>query len=104
MSMSISRLTDAEVALALESLDGWERDGDRIVAAWRFDDFVTAFSFMTAVAIHAERLNHHPEWENVYSRVSIALTTHDAGGLSSYDMELAALITAAAERAGAVTG
>lgn len=57
-----------------------------------FADFVEAFSFMTKIALHAEKMNHHPEWFNVYNRVTIDLMTHDAGGITSNDMELAKFI------------
>lgn len=98
--MAPQLLTDDEITTSLADLEGWERDGSLIRSSWRFGDFVAAFSFMTAVAIHAERLNHHPEWSNVYNRVSIELTTHDAGGLTGSDVELARIITEAAGRAG----
>ncbi len=86
------RLNDEEIESALADLDGWTRDGDHLVRALEFADFSVAFGFMTSIAIAAERLHHHPEWTNVYSRVEIRLTTHDAGGLSSSDFELASLI------------
>lgn len=63
-----------------------------------FANFVQAFAFMTEVALLAEARNHHPEWSNVYNKVSIVLTTHDAGGVTARDMELAALIDQAAQR------
>ena len=59
---------------------------------WKFDNFVEAFGFMTRVAILAESMNHHPDWENVYSRVTILLTTHDEGGLTQRDVQLAIAI------------
>ena len=62
-----------------------------------FLDFAQAFGFMSQVALHAERLNHHPEWANVYHRVSVALTTHDAGGLTHKDLELARVMDRVAE-------
>lgn len=90
------RLDDDAIAEALGRLTDWSRDGDHLRAEFAFADFVTAFAFMTEVADHAERLNHHPEWSNVYSRVSIGLTTHDHGGITSYDVELATAISEAA--------
>jgi 4a-hydroxytetrahydrobiopterin dehydratase len=77
---------------ALSELTNWRREGDAILRDFRFDDFVGAFGFMTAVAMLAERADHHPEWSNVYNRVSIRLTTHDAGGLTQRDLDLAAAI------------
>ena len=57
----------------------WKETDNALVAEFKFEDFVSAFGFMSAVALHAEKMNHHPEWSNVYNRVSIKLTTHDAG-------------------------
>ena len=76
---------------ALASLPGWQFDATRgaIRRSFRFADFGQAFSFMTALALHAERHDHHPEWFNVYNRVDITLTTHDAGGLTALDLAFA---------------
>ena len=74
---------------ALAQLPDWVRDGDRIRREFRFANFVEAFSFMSSVALLAERADHHPEWSNVYNRVTIELTTHDAGGLTARDIALA---------------
>ena len=94
----------AEVAdAALGDLPGWRADGDRLVVAYRFTDFETAMAFMVAVAPHARELDHHPEWRNVYNRVEIELTTHDLGGLSELDLELAARMVMLAERFGGTT-
>ena len=93
-------LGHAEVDARLAELSPWVRSGDRIVAQWRFADFATAFGFMTTVAIECEKRNHHPEWSNVYNRVTVELTTHDVGGLSSLDLELAAVIGRVAARSG----
>jgi 4a-hydroxytetrahydrobiopterin dehydratase len=92
--MAIARLTDAERAEALAHLPGWtlRDDGLAITRTFRFGDFAEAFAFMTRVAIHAEKVDHHPEWFNVYNRVEITLTTHDAGGLSKRDVALAEVI------------
>lgn len=89
--MAIARLTDAQAADALARLPGWalREDGLAIERTFRFKDFAEAFAFMTRVAIHAEKADHHPEWFNVYNRVEITLTTHDAGGLSQRDVALA---------------
>jgi len=69
---------------------GWTIDDGRLSRTFRFADFAAAFGFMTAAAIVAERMNHHPEWSNVYNRVTVHLTTHDAGGLTDLDFDLAA--------------
>jgi 4a-hydroxytetrahydrobiopterin dehydratase len=84
---------DARAALAAE-LPAWTLDGEHLKRTFRFADFVAAFAFMTKVALLAERADHHPEWSNVYNRVEIALTTHDAGGLSARDVALARAIDA----------
>jgi len=70
---------------------GWALDAERdaITRVYTFDDFVTAFGWMTRAAILAEKMNHHPEWSNVYRTVTVTLTTHDAGGLSGLDIALA---------------
>jgi 4a-hydroxytetrahydrobiopterin dehydratase len=87
------KLTDAERANELTALFdlGWEMvDGrDAIFKAFTFKNFVTAFGWMTSVALVGEKLNHHPEWSNVYNRVEVTLTTHDAGGLTALDIKLA---------------
>ena len=94
--MSIPRLTDAERDAALAALPDWtlRADGLAFVRAFRFADFVAAFGFMTRVALLAEKADHHPEWSNVWNRVEITLTTHDAHGLSARDVALATAIDA----------
>jgi 4a-hydroxytetrahydrobiopterin dehydratase len=84
-------LTDAQRAEFLPTLEGWVMvDGrDAITKRFVFDDFVQAFGFMARVALVAERMNHHPEWSNVYRTVEVTLSTHDAGGLTRRDIELA---------------
>lgn len=92
----IEPLSDAERADALDGLPEWDYDEarDAITRRLVFKDFVAAFGFMTQVALLAEKADHHPEWSNVWNRVDILLTTHDAGGLSHRDIELAAAIDA----------
>ncbi|HKX79480.1 MAG TPA: 4a-hydroxytetrahydrobiopterin dehydratase [Novosphingobium sp.] len=94
--MPISRLTDAERAAALAELGGWtlRADGLAIERTLHFADFNAAFGFMTRVALHADKVDHHPEWFNVYNRVEITLTTHDAGGVSARDVAMARWIEA----------
>lgn len=83
---------------ALASIAGWELvDGrDAIAKTFQFDDFNAAFGFMSRAALKAEAMNHHPEWFNVWNRVQVTLSTHDAGGLTALDIELAAFMDAAA--------
>ncbi len=92
--MAIEPLNQTERAEALDGLAEWDYDEarDAITRTIVFSDFVEAFGFMTQVAILAEKADHHPEWKNVYNRVEILLTTHDAGGLSERDVELAEAI------------
>jgi len=85
----VSKLSPATVGQKLATLDGWELREDKLYRHFRFDDFVAAFGFMSRVALLAEAADHHPEWSNVYNRVDISLTTHDAGGISERDFQLA---------------
>ena len=87
----VQKLTEAELSAALSALSGWTlaRDGAAIARDFTFADFVAAFGFMSRVALLAEKADHHPEWSNVYNRVTIELTTHDADGLSTRDIDLA---------------
>lgn len=94
--MPIEQLSDTARAMALDALDEWDHDAarDAITRSFTFADFSQAFAFMTRVALLAEKADHHPEWSNVWNRVDIALTTHDAGGLSHKDVALADAIDA----------
>ncbi len=67
----------------------WKLDSDQLVREYKFKDFIEAFGFMTKVALLAQQANHHPEWSNVYSKLKICLTTHDAGGITEKDLDLA---------------
>lgn len=98
----VTRLSPDARASGLAALPGWrEVEGrDAISRGFRFADFGAAFGFMTRVALVAEAMNHHPEWFNVYNRVDITLSTHDAGGLSPLDLQLAAAIDRIAAGAG----
>ncbi len=94
----IARLSESERQSALERHPAWQLvdDRDAIRRDFQFGDFTAAFAFMTQVALCAERADHHPEWSNVYNRVTIILTTHDANGLSKRDVDLATEIDAIA--------
>ncbi len=87
------RLDKTEIQQALESLPGWSLQDEKIYCEFVFDDFVSAFGFMSRAALLAERMNHHPEWSNVYNRVTVHLTTHDAGGITENDTKLAGLLS-----------
>jgi 4a-hydroxytetrahydrobiopterin dehydratase len=92
----IEQLDESERASALDTLGEWDYDDgrDAITRQFLFSDFSEAFGFMTRVALLAEQQDHHPEWSNVWNRVDILLTTHDAGGLSARDVKLAKAIDA----------
>lgn len=90
----IQRLTDEELAESLAELNEqakapWEFKNDKLHKIFVFQNFVSAFSFMASVAMLAEKADHHPEWSNVYNKVTIDLTTHEAGGVSQRDFDLA---------------
>jgi len=99
----VEQLSDEERGEALDELDEWDYDEgrDAISRSITFADFSEAFAFMTRVALLAEKHDHHPEWSNVWNRVDITLTTHDVGGLSHRDIDLARCADAAFERFGA---
>ncbi len=92
--MSRRKLTDAEIADGLGRLNAgldtpWALEAGKLHKGFRFPDFVAAFGFMTRAALIAEAMNHHPDWSNVYNRVEVDLSTHDAGGITALDFELA---------------
>ena len=88
-------MTEAEIDRRLQSLEGWRRDGNAIAKEFRLGSFREAIAFLVRVAFEAEQRDHHPEVFNVYSRVRIALSTHDAGGVTEKDFDLATAIEAA---------
>ena len=85
----VKPLSPEALQTALKQLEGWTEKEDKLHREFQFSSFVEAFGFMSSVALVAESMGHHPEWFNVYNRVTIDLTTHDAGGISSKDIELA---------------
>lgn len=87
-----TRLRDEQVSAALAGLSGWELANGKLHREFKFGSFVEAFGFMSRVALVAERMDHHPEWFNVYNRVVIDLSTHDCDGISDRDFELAGTI------------
>lgn len=87
-----AKLESTDIAHRLQSLPGWEHKDGKLHRGFVFPDFAEAFRFMTGVAAEAERLQHHPEWSNVYNRVTMDLVTHDAGGITALDFELASRV------------
>lgn len=96
---TVKKLTGREVAEALTRLPAWRVVNDRLHRELVFEDFEAAFAFMTRVAALAEDRDHHPDWSNVYNRVTIDLVTHDAGGITEKDCDLANAIERALESA-----
>ena len=90
--MKSTLLSADELALLKSDLPDWIIHKGKLHRRWQFDSFIEAFGFMTKVALIAEKNNHHPEWSNVYATVTIDLTTHDLGGISTRDTELAKAI------------
>jgi len=86
------KLSSEAIAIELSELRDWQYQGDRICKIFTFTDFVEAFGFMSQVALCAERLNHHPDWSNSYRTVEITLTTHNEGGITQKDINLASQI------------
>ena len=93
-----AKLTDADVTARLKTLPGWSLEGGKLHKAFAFKDFVEAWSFMSATALVAEAMGHHPEWSNVWNRVTVDLSTHDAGGITALDFDLAARMETLAGR------
>ena len=87
--MARKKLSDTEIQKNLEKLNGWTIEDGKLHKEFKFDNFVAAFGFMTQLALIAESMNHHPEWFNVYNRVTIDMMTHDAGGITELDVKFA---------------
>jgi 4a-hydroxytetrahydrobiopterin dehydratase len=86
------KLGNEELKATVDSLPGWKLERDKLHKQYTFADFAHAFGFMATAAVLIEKMNHHPEWSNVYNRVDVQLTTHDAGGVTARDVELARLL------------
>ena len=93
-----TRLTPDQIVASLPSIPGWNLVKGKLRREFAFEDFIQAFGFMSSVALVAESMNHHPEWWNVYNKVRIELSTHDAGGLTALDVEFAHRANVAAGR------
>ena len=89
MGQERTKLSDDEIQEELRALANWEIVEGKLHREFKFENFIEAFAFMTRLAMVAERLNHHPEWSNVYNKVSVSLTTHDVDGISRFDFDLA---------------
>ncbi len=88
----MEKLSPTQIEASLKNLDGWSFENGSICKSYKFKDFKEAFSVMTRIAFEAEQQNHHPNWENVYNQLTIKLNTHDAGGITQYDFDLATAI------------
>ncbi len=86
------RLSQADIDEELKSLPGWSVVNEKLHKEFQFDSFNQAFGFMTRAAMEIEKMNHHPEWFNVYNKITIELTTHDAGGITKNDVNLAKIL------------
>ncbi len=94
----MEKLSEDRLAAALTHLAGWEIRNGKLHREFKFADFPNAFGFMAIAAPIIERMNHHPEWSNVYNRVIVDLTTHDAGGITQKDVDLAAVLQGIAQK------
>ena len=86
------KLTEDQLRSALETLPAWSLNHSKLHREYTFADFAHAFGFMATAAVLIEKMNHHPEWSNVYNQLTVDLTTHDAGGVTAKDVELATLL------------
>jgi 4a-hydroxytetrahydrobiopterin dehydratase len=94
----MKKMTDAEVATAIAELSAWRVQNGKLHREYKFADFPHAFGFMATAAPAVEKMDHHPEWSNVYNRVTVDLSTHDAGGITQKDFNLAKLLEGIAKR------
>ena len=90
------RLSSEQISEELKNLQGWTVKDEKLHKDFEFDTFNEAFGFMTRAAMEIEKMNHHPEWFNVYNRLSVDLTTHDAGGITNNDIQLAKILNSLA--------
>ncbi|MGI0010719.1 MAG: 4a-hydroxytetrahydrobiopterin dehydratase [Nitrosopumilaceae archaeon] len=87
--MALTKLSDEQIKKELANLPGWSVVNGKLHKDFVFESFIEAFGFMSTAALHIEKMNHHPEWFNVYNKVKVDLTTHDAGGITQNDINLA---------------
>ena len=93
----IDKLSVSEVNAGLADIGDWALEDGKLTREFKFGNFVEAFAFMTGAALQAEKMNHHPEWSNVYNKVRVQLVTHEAGGITERDFELARKMNGLAE-------
>ncbi len=90
--MALTALSSEQIQSELQNLSGWSLVDGKLHKEFQFEDFNQAFGFMTRAALHAEKMNHHPEWFNVYNKLKVDLMTHDAGGITENDIKLAKIL------------
>jgi 4a-hydroxytetrahydrobiopterin dehydratase len=90
--MGLAKLSDDQIKEELKELQGWQLVNGKLHKEFQFKDFNQAFGFMTKAAMHAEKMDHHPEWFNVYNRLKVDLMTHDASGITENDIKLAKIL------------
>ncbi len=90
--MALTALSSEQIQSELQNLSGWSLVDGKLHKEFQFEDFIQAFGFMTRAAIHEEKMNHHPEWFNVYNKLKVDLMTHDAGGITENDIKLAKIL------------
>lgn len=90
--MGLIKLTEDQIKKELENLSGWKVVNGKLHKDFVFKDFIEAFGFMCTASMHIEKMNHHPEWFNVYNKVNVDLMTHDAGGITQNDISLARIL------------
>lgn len=94
----MDKLPEAIISATLSKLPGWTVVAGKLHREYQFPDFIHAFGFMATAAIAIEKMNHHPEWSNVYSKVNVDLTTHDAGGITQKDIDMAMTLEGLAKK------
>ena len=99
--MRLPKISEDQLNSVLKGLEGWSIEQGKLHREYTFEDFVHAFGFMATAAIAIEKMNHHPEWFNVWNRVVVDLTTHDSGGITENDVSLARLLNDFARKLGA---
>jgi 4a-hydroxytetrahydrobiopterin dehydratase len=97
-NMSANNLSDTEIEAALRQLPAWTVQNGKLHREYKFPDFAHAFGFMAVAALQIEKINHHPEWSNVYNRVTVDFVTHDTGGITHKDFQLAEIVERTSKR------